>query len=268
MTFLACGLTLLGARRPLNNLQAPAVAEPAAHSYLGFDLNQYPGDAALPLLRQTFSFSDIGLNAAPEESSNSWRGKREIVSSTASVFCVVQRMQRSANLSPCLTPRRLARAMASLLLRRRVKTSSPLRPLFFSIRRKAAECRLSSALIFTRGAMQSAPPGFGPASICRGIVVRESARVTITTADDLRDNAGARKIVYFVYNDACPPSPGCAFPRTPPHRKQAARRLRPYGNRLQSPRRGSSPAAVRLNMTRTATAAAARGTFEGLVCGS
>ena len=41
---------------------------------------------------------------------------------------------------------------------------------------------------------------------------KESGGITVVTADDIRANAGSRDYVFFVYNDACPPSPGCAFP--------------------------------------------------------
>jgi len=36
-----------------------------SQSYLGFDLNTYPGDAALSVLRKTFSFGGYWLNAPP-----------------------------------------------------------------------------------------------------------------------------------------------------------------------------------------------------------
>lgn len=34
-------------------------------SYLGFDLNEYPGDDALPALRKTFSFTGYWLSPPP-----------------------------------------------------------------------------------------------------------------------------------------------------------------------------------------------------------
>src|SRR6202008_1573454 len=50
---------------------------PAPHSYLGFDLNTYPGDAALAILGKTFSFSGYWLNAPPGAKQNTWVGKRQ-----------------------------------------------------------------------------------------------------------------------------------------------------------------------------------------------
>jgi len=49
---------------------------------------------------------------------------------------------------------------------------------------------------------------------CSGIEAQEAAGVTVRTAVDIRQNAGGRKIAYWVTNDVCPPSPGCALPKT------------------------------------------------------
>src|SRR5882762_43923 len=48
-----------------------------SQSYLGFDLNTYPGDTALSVLRKTFSFSGYWLNAPPGTKQNTWLGKRQ-----------------------------------------------------------------------------------------------------------------------------------------------------------------------------------------------
>jgi hypothetical protein len=36
-------------------------------AYLGFDLNEYPGDDALPALRKTFAFTSYWLSPPPGE---------------------------------------------------------------------------------------------------------------------------------------------------------------------------------------------------------
>src|SRR5258708_38289792 len=53
------------------------VAPPARSTYLGFDLNTYPGDAALSVLRKKFSFGGYWLNAPPGTKQNTWLGKRQ-----------------------------------------------------------------------------------------------------------------------------------------------------------------------------------------------
>ena len=48
-------------------------------SYLGFDSNNYPGDANLKVLHQTFSYVGYWLNNPPGASSNGWVGHRAAV---------------------------------------------------------------------------------------------------------------------------------------------------------------------------------------------
>ena len=58
-----------------------------------------------------------------------------------------------------------------------------------------------------------AASGFRAGIYCSGIAAKEDGGVTVVTAEDIRQNAAGRKIAYWVANDACPPSPGCAFPK-------------------------------------------------------
>ena len=55
--------------------------------------------------------------------------------------------------------------------------------------------------------------GFRPGIYCSGIEVTEPDGSVISTARDLHDSAAGRELVFWVANDACPPSPGCAFPK-------------------------------------------------------
>ena len=56
------------------NSQAGETSSYAA--YLGFDRNDYPGDANLRILRHTFSFVGYWLNVPPGAAYNTWAGKR------------------------------------------------------------------------------------------------------------------------------------------------------------------------------------------------
>src|SRR5712692_5001349 len=60
-------------------------------SYLGFDRNIYPGDAALPVLRKTFTFTSYWLSPPPGEKTNTWSGKRELLRSQGFGFVVLFR---------------------------------------------------------------------------------------------------------------------------------------------------------------------------------
>ncbi len=72
--------------------------EAARSSYLGFDRNIYPGDAALPILRKTFAFSSYWLSPPPGEKSNTWSGKRELLRSQGFGFLILYRGPESRDL--------------------------------------------------------------------------------------------------------------------------------------------------------------------------
>ena len=82
---LAVGLIALSG----SPLQSGDSAAPAHGGYLGFDRNDYPGDATLKVLRRTFSFSGYWLNNPPGARSNSWTGKRKVLQAVGFGFLVV-----------------------------------------------------------------------------------------------------------------------------------------------------------------------------------
>ena len=61
--------------------------------------------------------------------------------------------------------------------------------------------------------------GFVAGVYCSGMEVKEGKGQTITTADDIHERAPV--MAYFIYNDACPPSPGCAYLKNPPQPSQS-----------------------------------------------
>src|SRR5215472_8076722 len=58
-------------------------------SYLGADLNTYPGDSALPILRKNLSFVGYWLSPPPGAKENTWVGKRELLRSQGFGFAVL-----------------------------------------------------------------------------------------------------------------------------------------------------------------------------------
>jgi hypothetical protein len=72
---------------------------------------------------------------------------------------------------------------------------------------------------------------------CSGMAARESSRASIVTAEDIRKNAGARQISYWVVNDSCPPSPGCAVSRKDLAPESSGIRFAEIWQFAQSPKR-------------------------------
>jgi len=82
-------------------------------------------------------------------------------------------------------------------------------PIIFSNRR-GRPLALSVSRLFACLADALVETGYRPGVYCSGMPVDEGRGVSIITADDIRNHIGAREIVYWVFNDACPPSPGCS----------------------------------------------------------
>src|ERR1700704_5602532 len=76
-------------------LPAPAPQTSTPPVYLGFDRNDYPGDAALPILRKSFSFTGYWLSPPPGEKNNTWLGKRKILRSQGFGFLLLYRGRKS-----------------------------------------------------------------------------------------------------------------------------------------------------------------------------
>jgi hypothetical protein len=58
--------------------------------------------------------------------------------------------------------------------------------------------------------------GYRSGVYCSAMPVSEGPGVSITTVQDIQAHARSREIVFWVFNDACPPSPGCIFPASAP----------------------------------------------------
>jgi hypothetical protein len=89
--------------------------------------------------------------------------------------------------------------------------------------------------------------GFRAGIYCSGMAAKEGSGVSVVTADDIRSNGGTRKIAYFVTGDACPPSPGCAFPPRVSAPSASGVRYAEIWQFAQSPRRNDVAKACRVS---------------------
>ena len=95
-----------------------------------------------------------------------------------------------------------------------------------------------------------AAAGFRAGIYCSGIAAKEDGGVSVVTAEDIRQNSAGRKIVYWVANDACPPSPGCAFPKRPPSPAESGIDFAEVWQFAQSPKRPDVAAGCPANYNR------------------
>jgi len=207
-------------------------------SYLGFDRNDYPGDDGLKLLRGEFSFAGYWLNNPPGSSSNSWSGKREVLQQLGFGFLVVFNGRTLAQIKAAGDAVRLGTEDGVAAAEAARHEGFPPHIVIFLDQEEGGRLLAEQRLYLHAWADAVQAAGFKTGVYCSGIAARESGGVTVVTAEDIREHAEGRRLTYWVSNDACPPSPGCAFPRVPPSPAASGVAFADVWQLAQSPRRG------------------------------
>jgi hypothetical protein len=196
--------------------QPTSQEQQAPRGYLGFDLNIFPGKDALPALRKTFSFSGYWLSPPPQGKTNNWLGQRELLRSQGFGFLLLYRGPLSRELK-----NEAAAAQRGTLDARNAASVAksegfPAQAIIFLDIEEGG--RLPAAYYAYLRAWASAltEAGYRSGAYCSGIPIKEEPGGTITTADDIRAHAPSADFAYFIFNDVCPPSPGCTYPQNPP----------------------------------------------------
>jgi hypothetical protein len=206
-------------------------------TYLGFDTNDYPGDDALPGLRRTFSFSGYWLNAPPGAKTNLWAGKRAELLKNGFGFLVLFNGRLSKELQPPVNASDLGASDAELAVaaaRREGFSADTFTVIYLDIEEGGR--MLPSQINYIEGWKSRVESrGFVAGVYCSGMKVKEGKGQTITTADDIHERAP--EMAYFIYNDECPPSPGCAYMKNPPEPSQSGYAGARVWQFAQSPRR-------------------------------
>jgi len=210
---------------------------PAHTAYLGFDLNTYPGDAALPILRKTFSFAGYWLSPPPGAKQNNWLGKRQLLVGQDFGFLLLYDGPLGAELKALAQAVKRGATDAASAAAAAKKEGFPSRAIIFLDIEEGGRLSENYHAYLRAWIDELARAGFRSGVYCSGMTVNEGHGVTVVTADDIRQNIGGRELAYFVYNDACPPSPGCAIARNPPPPSGSAVAYAAVWQFAQSPRR-------------------------------
>jgi hypothetical protein len=188
----------------------------SAAGILGFDRNEYPGDAALPQLRRRFAFSGYWLNAPPGTATNGWRCKREILRAIGFGFVVLFNGRTEKELRRSRDAATTGANDAALAIRSAQREGFHPGTVIFLDQEEGGRM-LDVQREYIHMWVDAVNAAHYRAGVyCSGIPASEGHGVSVVTAEDIRANAGGRAIVFFVYNDACPPSPGCVYPANPP----------------------------------------------------
>jgi len=222
----------------VNNPQQPeSSATLAKGAYLGFDHNDYPGDENLPALRKKYAFAGYWLNKPLGAANNTWIGKRKLVQAAGFGFLVAFNGRTFAEIKSIGDPSKLGRSDGGTAVEAAKHEGFPPGTIIFLDQEEGG--RLLPA---QRGYLHAwinavKAASFEAGVYCSGIPAREALGASVVTAIDIQQSGGGRKLGYWVSNDQCPPSPGCAFPPNPPMPAASGVALAQVWQFAQSPRR-------------------------------
>ncbi len=207
----------------------------AQSSYLGFDRNTYPGDANLKTLHQTFSYTGYWLNNPPGERTNTWTGHRAAVEYAGFGFLVLFNGRLCKELKTVSRATRLGNSDAQAATAAARREGFPAKTIIFLDQEQGGRMLPEQKAYIYAWVDTVIAAGFRAGIYCSGIPAADDGNVV--TAEDIRQSAAGRQIVYWAINDACPPAPGCSFPAHPPSPVQSGVSFAEVWQFAQSPQR-------------------------------
>jgi len=216
-------------------LCADLSAQTRPETYLGFDRNDYPGDASLKTLRQTFSYAGYWLNSPPGERANTWAGHRAAVESAGFGFLVLFNGRLYAELKSVANARKLGNADGHAATTAARREGFPAHTIIFLDQEQGGRMLPEQKAYIYAWVDGVTAAGFHAGIYCSGIPLPDDNNVV--TAEDIRAGAARRQITYWAINDACPPAPGCTFPAHPPSPAQSGVAFAEVWQFAQSPQR-------------------------------
>jgi hypothetical protein len=198
-----------------------AASAPAHPNYVGFDANEYPGDALLPALRKQFAFTGYWLTNPPRTTTNPWVGKRDVLLRNGFGFLVVAdgrwdkeilRAQKTGK-----PPAALAREDASAAVAAAQREGFPPGTILFLDQEEGGRMLPEQAEYLLAWTETVAATAYRPGVYASGHPVPDGKSpngkpVTVTTIQDIRQHVAAQHlhpVAFWVIQDACPPAPGC-----------------------------------------------------------
>jgi len=205
---LFCAAGFLAASRP-----GP---QQAARGFVGFDRNDYPGDAAMSELRKEFSFAGFWLTPPPLGRTNSWWGKRKVMEAQGYGFLLLERGRAVDSIQTASSAREEGIADARQAVRSATGEGFASGAVLFLDIEDGGRLPAAYHAYLRAWADELTKLHFRPGVYCSGIAVNESGGNAVVTAEDIQTNEAPRHFSFWVFNDACPPSPGCVSVEKPP----------------------------------------------------
>lgn len=210
---LLMGTALSGAAQ-----QPPRLS--SQRSYLGFDRNDYPGDAALPSLRKSFRYTSYWLSNPPGEQQNSWTGKRALLKQHGFGFLVLFNGRPYVELKGT-DAAAIGTADGKAAVAAAAREGFPKNVLIFLDQEEGGRLLPEQAAYLFAWADAVRASGARAGVYCSGIDVPDGSS-TISTAQNIVElektrakhsskAKSAEHLALWIANDQCPPSPGCTL---------------------------------------------------------
>lgn len=189
-------------------LLSVSIVAGAQRTWVGFDENDYPGDENLAALYRTFSYAGYWLNDPPGMNSNPWAGKRSLVRTAGFGFLILFNGRLDAQLKG-QDAAALGREDAAAANAAAKREGFPPRAVLFLDQEEGGSLLPEQADYLGAWIAAVNRSGFTAGVYCSGIPVPSGAQ-RISTARDIAHRFPTAKL--WVWNDQCPPSPGCVIP--------------------------------------------------------
>jgi hypothetical protein len=184
-TILLAGSIGLQFERTAQSLEQTKPGPARSHTYLGFDRNKYPGDAALASLRKTFSFSGYWLNVPPGEASNTWQGKRGILVSNGFGFLVLFNGRSYRELKSTPDPKILGARDAAAAVEAAKREGFPARTVIFLDQEEGGRMLGEQRAYLYAWIDAVNASQFRGGVYCSGMAAREQGGAVAIAADDI-----------------------------------------------------------------------------------
>jgi hypothetical protein len=204
---------------PADHTTAPAT-QPSATTQnpIGFDSNDYPGDAALPALRRHFAFAGYWLTNPPSAHRNSWQGKRDVLLHNGFGFLVLANGKIDAEIAKAkrtgVAPAALGTKDAAAAVAAAQREHFPTHTIIFLDQEEGGRLNANQSSYLLAWTEAVAHSGYLPGVYASGQPVDDAPGKTITTIQNIREQVTAQhlhEIAFWIYQDACPPAPGCTM---------------------------------------------------------
>lgn len=195
----------------------------AQRVYLGFDKNDYPGDAAMVKLHESYRYTSYWLNNPPGLDRNPWTGKRAFLKKQGFGFLVLFNGRLSSELKG-KDPVVLGRQDGNTAVDSALREGFPRSVRIFLDQEQGGRLLPDQVAYLVAWIEAVRDRGARAGIYCSGIDVPDGDS-RINTAEQIqmletqalpRSKALAPRLALWVANDQCPPAPGCTSTELPP----------------------------------------------------